>query len=372
NSHKEFLTSSFGPVIMNVGWIAGIILITTYGPRDLVLQLRWQSLVTVASGIGQVFFQVPALKRIGFHFRWSWNPHHPGIQKCKKLIMPVLIGFSVMQINLVVDSAFAYWAGPGANSALWYGNRLMQFPLGVFAIAISSALLPTISQQFAAGRPDIAKKNLSFSMRAVCLIVLPCAAGLIVLATPIVRFLFERGQFDAESTRRTAAVLWCYSVGLLGYAGQKVIISGFYALQNTRTPMKVSIAALLVNVFFNATLLRPMGEAGLAMATSISGIFNFVALIVIFHRRVSPLPIKEIMTSFLRILMATAAMAVTAVFCYHILAGRLPGVSASVQALRVFGAITLATLSYPVYCFLFRVPELQEALAFFGNRKKTA
>ena len=370
NSHREFFASAFGPVIMNVGWIAGVVVITRAGLGGAVVELRWLAVVTVFSGLGQILFQVRPLRKIGFRFGWIWDLGYPALKKCLILLFPVMAGFAVMQINLVVDSMFAYWVGKGANSTLWYGNRLMQFPLGVFAIAISSALLPTISQQFAAGQLKEACRNLSFSLRSVCFIVLPCAAGLMVLAAPIVQFLFERGQFDAESTRRTAAVLFCFSFGLFAYAGQKVIISGFYAVQDTKTPMKVAVVSLSANVLFNYILMKPLAEAGLALGTSLSGILNFVLLMVLFHRKVTPLPAAEIFKSCSRILIATVLMGLAAFFLYGYLEILMPGGGTLSQALRVLGTITAAVVMYPLLCLICRVPEIREGLTFLRNRRK--
>lgn len=372
NSHREFFASAFGPVIMNIGWTAGVLVIMALGRNNMVVELRWLAVVTVLSGIGQILFQVRPLRKIGFRFSWIWEPLHPALGKCLRLLLPVLGGFAVMQINLVIDSVFAYWVGQGANSTLWYANRLMQFPLGVFAIAISSALLPTISRQFAAGHMEEGKRNLSFSLRTVGLIVLPCAVGLMVLSRPIIQFLFERGQFDAESTRRTSAVLFCYAFGILPYAAQKVIISGFYARQDTSSPVKISIVCVTLNAVMNAILMHPLAEAGLALSTSISGLLNLGLLILVFHRKISPLPLAEIGRSYFRILLASAAMGGCAFLLHHAAAVYVPGTGIMIQAMRVLGSISGAALLYPLFCFLFRVPEVTEALTFLKNRKKSA
>lgn len=371
NCHRHFFAPSLGPLVLNLAWIGGTVWVLFLADQGVAGQLRWLALVLLVSGVLQDMVQVPYLRRIGFRSRWVWEPLYPGLKKTVKLILPVVLGFAVMQINLLVDATLAFWVGPGANSTLWYGNRLMQFPLGVFAVAMGMALLPTISNQVAAGQLDLAKKNISFSLRSIALIVIPCAAGLIVLAHPIVQMMYERGQFDAVSTQRTAAVLFCYSIGLFAYAGQKILTPAFHAVQNTKTPVRIAIICLLSNIVFNVILMQFMAEAGLALATSISGFLQFFLLGAALHRSVLKLPLREILVSFFRITLASLAMAATAWACHQLLLSVYPESGTLGQAVRVLGSICAAALLYPVYCFLLGVTEIKDALAWFGRRFKS-
>jgi len=183
-----------------------------------------------------------------------------------------------------------------------------------------------------------------------------------VLARPIVQMLFEHGHFNAESTRRTSAVLVCYTVGLFAYSGQKILNNGFYGAQNTRIPMTVGGVALIVNVAVSLSLMHFLKEAGLALATSISGIFQFIALAVLYYRRVAAFDIKGTLVAFLRILAASTAMGVVCIWLFSMLETRLPGSGNWFHMIRVLTTMFLSVLSYPLFCLLFGVKEMKGLL----------
>ncbi|HLD49710.1 MAG TPA: lipid II flippase MurJ, partial [bacterium] len=282
-----------------------------------------------------------------------------------------IMGFSIVQLNLLVDTACAYFIGPGANSALWYGTRLMQFPLGVFGIAMGTALLPMIANQVARKEMEAAKHTLSFALRAVALILFPCAVGLMVLRVPIVQLLFERGHFDAISTARTASVLFYYSIGLFAYSGEKIVAAGFFAIQDTRTPVIMGIVSLVINAILNVILMPFMKESGLALATSIASIAEFIFLMVIYNRRISPLPLTRITRSVVKILAASAAMGIFCIFVFREFSVFFPGSGARAMLIRVFGSISISALAYGGFCLLFRVSEIREAWEWMLKRRKT-
>jgi len=285
-----------------------------------------------------------------------------------KLILPAVLGFAIVQTNVLVDMTLGFWVGAGANSSLFYGNRLMQFPLGVFAIAMGTALLPAISHHAARKEMEEAKRALSFALRSVFFIILPSTVGLIVLRTPIVQLLFERGQFDAASTARTAFVALCYTIGLFAYSGQKIVVTGFYSLQDTKTPMKIGAVTLLLNIVFNLILMGPLKEGGLALATSIAGIFNFVALLYLYHRKISDFPLGEIFTSSVRILVASLGTGWLAWQFYQGIYGWVNAGQTTRLLASVLGSVSLASGVYLVLCFFLRVPEPRDALEWLRNR----
>lgn len=372
NCHKHFFAPSLGPVILDLVWIAGVLWLVPMAGDDPVRQLKWLAWAILFSGAVQVAAEIPPLYRMGFRFRMVWDILHPGMKKTGMLLLPSVMSFAVVQINILVDSTLAFLIGPGANSSLWYGTRIMQFPLGVFAIAMGTALLPAISTHVARNDFEKAKQTLSFALRSVFLIILPSTVGLIVLGTPIVRLLFERGEFDAVSTSRTAFVLMCYSIGLFGYSGQKLVASGFYALQDPKTPVKIGVAALIMNVVLNLILMGPLKEGGLALATSIAGIFQFIALLAIYHRKTVGFDLRRISRSFLKISLASCLMGGA---CYYVFGWTTAlfhaGNTLSLFA-QIFVSITVSTVFYILLCFLLRVREIEEAFSFAGARfKKT-
>ena len=370
NCHQHFFTPALGPVILDLAWIVGVLWVIPHAGKIPENQLRWLAVILLISGALQFAVDIPPLYKMGFRFKWTWDVAHEGLQKTFRLLLPAIMGFAIVQLNLLLDMVCGYFIGAGANSSLWYGTRLMQFPLGVFGIAMGTALLPTISHQVARKEHEAAKKTLSFAMRSIALIILPCTVGLIVLSTPIVQLLFERGKFDAVSTARTASVLTCYDIGLYSYAGEKIMAAGFFASQNTRIPVIMGIVSLTINAILNVILMRYFNESGLALATAVASIIELILLVNYYHKKISSLPISEIVWSFFRILGASLAMGVFCWACFQTFSHFYPDKKVWQMLIRVFGTISLSTIAYVVFCFVFRVPEIREAFDFL-KRKKT-
>lgn len=370
NCHKHFFTPALGPIILDLAWIAGVMWIVPNITHVPELQLRWLAVILLFSGVLQFSVDVPPLYKMGFRYKMIWEFGHEGLKKTGRMLIPAIMGFAIVQLNMLVDMFCGYFAGPGANSSLWYGTRLMQFPLGVFGIAMGTALLPMLSHQVARREMDAARKTLSFALRSMALILLPCMVGLIALRYPIIRLLFERGEFDAQSTARTASVLLYYSVGLFPFAAEKIIAAGFFAAQDTATPVRMGVASLLINIVVNIILLKPMREAGLALATSVASVAEFMLLVHFYRKQVSELPMKEINLAMVRVGLASLAMGTVAWISVTGFEHFFPGTSTKVRMIHVFAPIVISVLSYVVFCFMFRVHEMQEALAFIKNHKK--
>lgn len=371
NCNQHFFSPSFSPIILDLVWIAGIVWISPLGGPGPERRVFLLAICLLISGGLQLGVQLPSLFRSGFSPRFIFDSLHPGLRRVGKLILPAILGFAILQVNTLVDMTCGFWAGAGANSSLFYANRLMQFPLGVFAIAMGTAVLPTVSRQSARQEIEKVNRTLSFALRTILFIILPASVGLIVLRTPIVQLLFEHGEFDALSTARTSFTLLCYTIGLFAYSGQKIIVTGFYSLQDTRTPMKIGAAALVMNIVLNLILMGPMREAGLALATSIAGIFNFLFLVYLFQKQIADFPIGEILGSSTRILAASLVMGIAASFFYHKIY-HFVGMEGS-ETLRllaaVFGSIGISVLIYLGFSLIFRVPEIHDALRWFRESR---
>jgi putative peptidoglycan lipid II flippase len=369
NSHRKFFGPSLGPVLLNVLWIGGVFFVGLQSTMSVVMQLRWLAGFIILSGVLQVLCQFSFLKQVHFRFSWILNKKQEGVGRALKLLFPVILGFAVMQINLLVDMTLSFWVGPGANSSLWYGNRLMQFPLGVFAIALGTALLPTIASQASQKKMADVSQSIAFALRMVFFITIPCAVGLMVLGRPIIEILFERGAFNSESTNRTWAVLVCYSIGLFAYAGQKILISGFHGIQNTKTPMKIAVVALVANVVFNLLLMKPMGEAGLALATSLSGILQLILFYIYFDLKVVKLSSKIIFFSMVKTFLIAMIMGVVSFVCYYYLS-QLGEVSTTLtKACSLIVSIIAGTLVYIFLFYILKGQELSETLLLVKRRK---
>lgn len=372
NSHRHFLAPAMGPAILDLVWIGAVLWVPAWMGHDYLAKISWLSYVILLGGFLHVAVELPPLRKIGFKFQWIWNVGYEGLRKTWKLLLPVVLSFAVVQINITVDMTLGMMIGPGANSSLWYGNRLMQFPLGVFALAMGTALLPMLAQQIARGEKESSRKTLSFALRSIFFIIIPSSVGLIVLREPIIRMLFERGEFDAVSTARSSAVLLGYTIGLFAFAGQKIMNSGYYAAQDSRTPMRTSVLALISNMVLSLILMVPFKEAGLAVATSIAGILQFGQLIYFYPKKVGEFPFREVGASFLRILAASLVMGVIGHYGLKLLQAWIPGQGTPCQLLQVFGSIVFATLAYLGICLACHVPEAKEAWAWFRKKRKPA
>src|SRR5208282_2704923 len=264
----------------------------------------------------QLFVQIPALLRRGVALRPEVSFSDPEVRKVGRLMLPAFFGMGVYQINFVVDMIFAASRRmPGGSiMSLYISDRVMQLVLGSYAIAMSTALLPMMSHQAAAGRFEEMKHAFGFSLRIVSFITIPAAVGLILLRRPIIQVLFQHGQFSADSTLLTANALLFYSLGLPAFAGIKLITPMYYSTQDTMTPARVGACALGMNIALNAIFLffffRVLSNGSPALASSLAAYFNFGALLFLFRKRYGPLGARALIGSFGKIVVCAGAMAI--------------------------------------------------------------
>ncbi|MFH1245664.1 MAG: murein biosynthesis integral membrane protein MurJ [Candidatus Omnitrophota bacterium] len=307
NSLRHFTLPALAPCMMNIGLIASVFLLASR-LTEPVEALAWGVL---AGGALQVLIQVPMLWT-GLFTQGRGKPLEGvsgEIRKIIKLMIPRTLGIAVYQANVFVDTILATFSGivgQGAVAALYYANRLVQFPLSLFAIALSQVATPVFSSMVC--RRDIAqlKESMSFTLRSVFVMMVPATAGLMVLASPLIKIIFERGSFTAYSTRITSCSLLFYSLALTGYAGVKVLGSCFYAFHDTVTPVKAAGIALGINVLLNVILMWPLKVAGLALATSVSVTVNFLFLLAMLSRKIGR--VEGLWISFGRVSLAAGVM----------------------------------------------------------------
>ncbi|MCD4848483.1 MAG: murein biosynthesis integral membrane protein MurJ [Candidatus Aegiribacteria sp.] len=293
NAHRHFLAPASAPILFNLSALAGILLLSRWFFPD---QPVWgYSIGVMAGGVFQLLIQLPALRRRGFRFKPDFNWKDPKVRKVGMLAFPALVGLLAAEVNIIVDKMIASMLEPGSVAALSYGNRIMQFPQGVFAISLATALLPTLSRQTASGKLQDAGKTLGRATLALAALMIPATFCLLFLAEPVVKIILARGAFTAESTALTSAALVYYSAGLLFYGAVKITAPVFYAMKDTKTPVKIAISCMGLNIILNIVLTlafirtgiaRPL--AGLALATSISSMLNFVILRIALRRKLGP------------------------------------------------------------------------------------
>ncbi|MFB6291364.1 MAG: murein biosynthesis integral membrane protein MurJ [Candidatus Bipolaricaulia bacterium] len=280
-SRKTFFAPAFAPVFFNVGVIAGALFLGRFFSRPIF----GLAVGVLLGGMGQLGFQLPYLNRSGFSWSPVLFPLHPGLKRALKMMVPVVLGLIAMQVNVMVDNKLASHLVAGSVSSLQYATRLYQLPLGLFAIAISTAILPRLSEKWASGEKSDYAEMLNRGIKISLLIVVPATLGLFVLGKPIIELLFEHRNFLPSDTVRTTHVLHLYLVGLIGYSFVTLFSRAFYSMKDTITPVIVSSIAVGVNVGLDLLLIGPMKVGGLALATGVSGVVNGLLLVVAFGIR---------------------------------------------------------------------------------------
>jgi len=277
NTFDRFLVPALTPVLLNLSLIAAAVLLSSRLEVP-VMALAWG---VFAAGVVQLAVQVPALARLGLLPRPRWGWRHSGVRKILKLMIPTLIGSSVAQINLLLDTVIATFLISGSVSWLYYSDRLLEFPLGVFGVALSTVILPNLSLKFARQNPHGFSATLDWALRLALIITLPAALGLAVLASPILVTLFQYEAFRMSDVDMSALSLSAYAIGLPAFIAVKVLAPGFYARQDTRTPVKIAITAMVSNMLLNLLFVVSLTYAGfrgphmgLALASSVAAYIN--------------------------------------------------------------------------------------------------
>ncbi len=330
------------------------------------------SIGTLLGGAAQLLIQIPSLFKVGFRFSFSLSFRDEGVRKVMRLMGPAIVGTGAIQIKVLVDTVVASGIDGGA-SWLNYAFRLMQFPIGVFGVAIGTAAIPTLSRLASEGKLDKFRNTLSDATKLVLLLAVPSACGLIALGTPIVSLVYERGQFDAFDTNMTSWALTAYSVGLAAYATIKVVSPAFFALDDAKTPMYISVASILVHVptsfgmmqllsHVGVTPERPngFGHVGVALATSVVATVNLLVLSFFMRRKIKRLNGREILDSLVRIVVASAAMSAAGYGAYRLIEGYFGTKTLRVQMTEAFVPIAVASLVFVIAAKLLRIDELEK------------
>ena len=296
NAHRHFLLPALSPVALNVGIIIGALVLAPRLPEPVT----GLALGVLIGGAGQLLLQVPWLGSRGLLAPPQIAFRHPAVRRILGLMTPVVVGQSATHIGTVVNTIIASFLAKGSVSYLYYADRLIEFPLGVFGVAIATAVLPTLSEQAAHRDKQALRETLSFSLRLATFVSMPAAVGLFVLSEPIVRVLYERGRFGPAETAGTAAAVAMYALGIVGSSTAKISAQAFFALGDTRTPVKVSVCAMAFNCTVALILAPSLGHVGLALAIAGAATVNAVALTILVNRRLPGKPIPGARRAWLR------------------------------------------------------------------------
>lgn len=312
NSFHQFAVPAFTPVLLNICLIVSAYYLAPYFDEPL-MALAWG---VAAAGILQLLIQFPSLIKLGLMPVPKIKRGHEGVIKIIKLMIPAIFGSSVAQINLLLDTVIASFLVSGSVTWLYYSDRLLEFPLGVLGIAIATVILPTLSQQHARASAEQFNQTLNWALRLVTLIAIPAGVGLFILASPILSSLFEYGKFTSSDTYFSSLSLMAYMLGLPALIAIKILAPGYYARQDTRTPVRIGIIAMVCNMFMNIAFVVPLvmldyeaPHVGLALATSFSAYINAMLLYNGLRNKQIFTPQDGWMAWIFRITVASTAMA---------------------------------------------------------------
>jgi putative peptidoglycan lipid II flippase len=357
---------------LSSAWFNATVIVTI-----VLLHLKiYQPIVSVAIGVTtgglvQLLFQVPSFYRKGFRFGIDTNFRHDGLKQIGKLIIPASLSMGVAQLNATINYIFASFLTAGSITYLFLSFRLIYFPVGIFAVAMSMAALPSLSRHAIQGNISSLRDDFSFSIRMLFFISVPSMAGLIALREPIVNLLFQRGDFNFFAVQQTAYSLLFYSLGIWSISGSKVITSAFYSLKDTKTPFKVLIVALIINITCSYLLMHPLKHGGIALANTISSAVNFLILFYVLRKKIGRVDGRKIIASFVKAVLASIIMGYMG---YLLLQGIIW--TESGNALRKSGYLTLTImvcmLIYVVLSFILKSSELMYLLHMIREKRQSS
>ncbi|HHT36504.1 MAG TPA: murein biosynthesis integral membrane protein MurJ [Firmicutes bacterium] len=354
NSYQKFTLPAIGPLIYNSAQILSAYVL---GPIFGIVGMAYG---TVVGSFGSFFIQFPTVVQLGrSYYRRLVDFKHPGMQRMFKLMLPAILGLSIAQINMIVGQNLASLLETGSIVALRLANRLINFPLGIFAMGLSTAIFPTLARQAAKNEMAELKETFSFGLRLVFYITVPSAVGMAVLRVPIVRLLFETGEFTSQDTAITAYTLLFYSAGLIAQAGLQILTRVFYSLQDTVTPVKVGFVTVILNFVISISLLKwtNLDTGGLALAFSITSLIQMLILVWSLRKKLGAVDGRRILDTAVRALAAAAVMAPCTHYTAMFAAQYVNLVSTTGRLLQTFSAIAVGVLVYVIMSFLLRMNE---------------
>jgi putative peptidoglycan lipid II flippase len=361
NTLHRFAVPAFAPVLLNLSIIGFSFIAGAFSNPAIALAAG-----VVAGGVLQVAIQIPALKRSGWTMRPLWDLANPGVRRVANLIVPLLFGIGILQINVFVGLQFASYMPEGSVASLYLADRVMELVLGGYTLALSTAILPLLSSQAAARRTGDMRKTLNLATRLMLFITIPATIGLVVLRREIVEVLFQHGTFEAGSTELTSHALLYFALGLTVISMVKIIVPAFYALQDTSTPVKVAFVSMFLNVGFNFLFMRPLQNGGPALSTSLAAVFDATCLMTLFYRRYGSIGISDVALSLVKFMIAGIAMGIVTTMVIHV-----PGLYGGRLLQKVFAltlTILVATGTYFASSFVLRVREVGEVWGIYGGQ----
>ena len=363
NTVRHFFTPAISTVFLNISMIL----------CALFLHSRFQVPITalavgvLVGGVLQLLLQLPVLWRKGFPIRPRFDFRHPAVRRIALLMGPSVFGVGVYYLNLTVGNILASLLPQGSVSYLFYAQRLFEFPQGIFTVAVAQAVLPSMSRQAAANEIGDLKETLGFGLRLTLFITIPAMVGLVICATPIYSLLFMGGEFDYGKAVKSAVALRYYALGLSLVALVRVLVPAFYAMKDTKTPVKTAFAAFVANVFFSLLLMKPLLHGGLALASTLSSLVNLVLLVYLFRKKVGPFGGRRVFTVAGKALVAAVPMALGVVWAMGLADWSAAGGKLH-KALLLGGTVGTAAGCYLLVAHLLGCEEARETVGMVRRK----
>ncbi len=365
NSLHRFSVPAFAPVMLNAGMILSGLVLSPLLPEPMV----GMAIGAVLGAIGQFAIQIPSLRKEGYRFHFLLDFNDPGLRKILLLMTPAILGLASTQINIFVNTQIASFLPQGSVAYLNYSYRLLFFPLGVFGVAIATVSLPAFSRLIASGDNQGALNSFYQAVRLVFFLSLPSTVFFCVAGEPVVSVLYQYGKFNYQDTLNTASALLFYCLGLFAFAAVRVTVSLFYSLKDAKTPVKISVIAVAVNIIANLLLMKPLSFRGLALAASLSGTLNFVLLLRALKKKMAGVDHKQLRSGFWQCLLASLGMGLIIWLFLGFYELDLSIASLSQKLVAVILLLILAGLSYLGFSRILKVPELNQIFSLIFKRK---
>lgn len=366
NSLHRFSVPAFAPVMLNVGMILSGLILSPLLPEPMV----GMAIGAVLGAIGQFAIQIPSLRKEGYRFHFLLDFNDPGLRKIFLLMTPAILGLASTQINIFVNTQIASFLPQGSVAYLNYSYRLLFFPLGVFGVAIATVSLPAFSKLIASGDNQGVLNSFYQAIRLVFFLSLPSTVFFCVAGQEVVSVLYQYGRFNYQDTVNTASALLFYCLGLFAFAAVRVTVSLFYSLKDAKTPVKISVIAVAVNIIANLLLMRPMSFRGLALAASLSGTLNFALLLRALKKKMTGVDYRELWSGFWQCLLASLGMGLMLWLFLRFYELDLSIASISQKLFAIILLLILAGLSYLGLSRILKVPELSQILSLIFKRRR--
>jgi len=363
NSFRHFAAPALSPVILNISMIAAALLLRDYFAEPITAL----AIGVMIGGVLQLAMQWPFLSKFKVKFKFNFNWQHPGIKQMTVLLFPAILGAAVGTINVFVGNVLASFLPKGSVSYLYYADRIMELPLGVFAIAIGTASLPSLSEHALQGNREALKSTLSFSMRLMLFVTIPAMVALMALNLPIISVLFQRGAFDAQATVLTAQALFCYALGLWAFSLLRVVVAVFYSLQDAKWPMKAAVITLIVNLVASIILMFPLKHLGLALANSLAAAVNVIILGIVLRKKIGFFLDRDFYFSTLKIIASSLVMW-GAIMLINVFLPWDSGSSFRSRLIYLLTTITAGAATFFICSYFLKSPEMTSIIRLLKKR----